>query len=386
MPYGPYDSFTNNFFNTLMMGLKFGDRRTPETSANQEIMKQAIEMAQANAKEGIAPQFQFEQVQAPGGRQALRMTEDSTGLYNMLGGEASVRGYEARAAQEMQKLEFNQKMTLYDKTDKAFNYLKEISANENISPDVKKYLRDSFVTAAGKVGVELGDVSSVNIEELEGKWRDGQVNLVGKLFDQWKSDPTPDNESFFLSALSRANKNAVDKDVWKTAYTTMKSEISKRPYQIGQVIPAQREGNLFVTRQVTGYDSKNMPVFREIARSPIREGSPEKEALDRESKYDLIVNRKLRNYFGTAPQINNLTGETVYPVNPETGKAATPQEYQAKANQFYSEAAGGKNKAASVQKIPGGYRSADEVKAAYQAGTLSKAAAATLLRKFFGMQ
>jgi len=271
MPYGQYDAFSDNFFDKFLKVMGAKAKKTKWPDAEKESYKQAIEMSQSNAKEGIAPQFDFEQTQTPGGKNALRMTEDSTKLYNMLGGETSVRGYEARAAQKMKKLDFNQRMMVFDKTEKAFEYLKKLESQEGISPDAKKAVRNLFIDGAGKVGIDLSAYKNANISELEEGWKTGQTNKLSELFNTWQKDPTPQNESFFVSALSKTGK-AVDRDVWKTAYSTEKAKVDKRPYKVGQILPAERNGNVFETKQVTGYDDKNMPIFKTIAKSPIREG------------------------------------------------------------------------------------------------------------------
>lgn len=59
--------------------------------------------------------------------------------------------------------------------------------------------------------------------------------------------------------------------------------------------------------------------------------------LTKEQKRDLIVQRKLKLKIGALPQLNNLTGEMIYPANPATGKPFTQQEWATEYRKAYED-------------------------------------------------
>jgi hypothetical protein len=73
-------------------------------------------------------------------------------------------------------------------------------------------------------------------------------------------------------------------------------------------------------------------------RTPRQEPDYEARDLSKEQKRNLIAERILKMRYGTLPQVNGITGETIFPQNPNTGKPFTQKEWAIASDSAYTEA------------------------------------------------
>jgi hypothetical protein len=88
----------------------------------------------------------------------------------------------------------------------------------------------------------------------------------------------------------------------------------------------------------------------------------EGRALNKEQKYDLMAQRKLKGKFGAFPVVG-IGGGTEFPTNPATNQQFTPQEWQSEYNKVYSESSG---KGVVKKPIEGKILDAEEATKIYQ--------------------
>jgi hypothetical protein len=99
------------------------------------------------------------------------------------------------------------------------------------------------------------------------------------------------------------------------------------------------------TRGTPGYRQKFLDYLRQNKQAvhittPRQGPDPEDQELKREQKRNLIAERKLKMKYGALPTLNSLTGETVYPTNPQTRKPFTQDEWAVVQQRAYEDVAG----------------------------------------------
>lgn len=117
------------------------------------------------------------------------------------------------------------------------------------------------------------------------------------------------------------------------------------------------------TRGTPGYRQKFFDYLRQNKQAvhittPRQEPDWEGRELTREQKRNLIAERKLKMKYGALPTLNSLTGETVFPRNPQTGKPFTQGEWAVAQEEAYKDTTesakwGGKGKGKPAPGLSG---------------------------------
>jgi hypothetical protein len=230
-PYGDYGA--NNFLQALIYGNRMWGGQKEQDQEKIKMLEHALSVpekaAEGGAWEGYQGTGKYEDVNLADGRTALRETTELSPMGKQalsLGGQARVDSLQSTSDAKLKEIETKKMFEMFDRTTKAFDYYKSVAENDKFSPDAKQALFDTFIQASDKIGIKTGITPYDTIKEKDEKWKAGITNKVGEIFTAWKNDPSTQNESAFLAALSRG-KGVIDVDTWKTAYTAQKESAKK---------------------------------------------------------------------------------------------------------------------------------------------------------------
>lgn len=276
----------------------------------------------------------------------------------------------------------------------AFNAIQSMF---KVSPEMEKYLpviqeginsgqiKQAFKTVLGSQISEQSQILYDPSKSMEEK---------AKAFGMMKTlvsngDFTADERKTYLGGAEDAFKAALQESLTKPKEPPKKSLGEVRNYQ---------QGDRNVSQELVGYDENNQPIYKTLGTGPkFKANAPEKpeyspkQALSRISTIDSTIARlQSSGTFDTAmaiqnPQLAALLGSK----DPESinNAIATLKNERDYVSQF---APGQKKVEAKPAGIPApaaktsAYKTADDVKAAYQAKKISKDEAAKVLRSRFG--
>ena len=275
-----YNNFGTDEFSKWIM---FGLRNQPDKQKEiNEIMKQSIESVQKGVDEGVKPQFETEQVKLPDGRTASRFTENAAQLHTLLGGESIVQTLDARAEQKALEKSANRIVSISKAATETAKFA--IDNKDKMGPD----LTDATLQGVKKLWSAVGLSPNINSTM---KWTEALEEIkktefagVNKLYTDLLNAKTPFEKAKALTTLQPVLSEVEQKhklpshtfDTVREAIKKTQEELIKpkdnRPYKIGQYLPQEREGNKYVRRVVTGYNTDGTPQTKVVATSPIREG------------------------------------------------------------------------------------------------------------------
>lgn len=164
-----------------------------------------------------------------------------------------------------------------------------------------------------------------------------------KINDSYKAfldDPTPTTAATLQNLIPAYKKKhdlpegslkVMEDALREWQKTKFADNTTKQPYKVGQVLPAEKSGDNYITKQVTGYDKDNMPLLKVVGVSKIREGKDTgadvTEKLSARKKWlEEKLNRKLTAEENRSLVIGNDPFQMLGPAG------GTPQEAAPKQN------------------------------------------------------